>query len=367
MPETWIAILGWRDEPTDAVLEYCECLRGALAEQGITLELFRVRWHEIGWQKALWELREKASHSLNAVFIVQYTALTWSRRGFPWRVLSVFRLLKNGGARCAVMFHDSGGYPGRRLVDRLRRFAQIWTMRKALQLADVAILNVPPGNSRWLPTRSEKAIFIPVGANLPTTEKVSTQLAASKTRPPAIAVFSLSEGRVGEEEVQAIADAVSFVAQKVGPVRLVVLGRNSGAKGPRLKAKLAGARAEVIVHGILSGEEVVRVLRSCDVMLFVRGPISSRRGSAIAGIACDLPVVAQEGWETAAPITEAGVVLLPAGARDEFGPALVRVLADDAYRESLAERSRRAHERYFSWNAVAAQYAMALRKSEKDG
>jgi glycosyltransferase involved in cell wall biosynthesis len=261
------------------------------------------------------------------------------------------------------MFNDSGGYPGRRLVDRLRRFLQIRTMRKALQLADVAILNVPPGNSRWLPARSQKAIFIPVGANLPTAEIISTQQpAAAKTKLPAIAVFSLSEGRVGEEEVQAIADAVSFVAQRVGPVRLVLLGRNSEAKGPGLKAKLAGARAEVIVHGILSGEEVVRVLRSCNVMLFVRGPISSRRGSAIAGIACGLPVVAQEGWETAAPITEAGVVLLPAGARGEFGPALVRVLADNTYRESLAERSREAYLRYFSWEVIAAQYAQALRR-----
>jgi len=59
-------------------------------------------------------------------------------------------------------------------------------------------------------------------------------------------------------------------------------------------------------------------------------------------------------------IAEAAV-LLPAGAKNEFGPALVRVLTDDAFREALAERSRLAQERYFSWSAIAAKYAEYLR------
>jgi len=83
------------------------------------------------------------------------------------------------------------------------------------------------------------------------------------------------------------------------------------------------------------------------VLLFAGGPISTRRGSALAGIACGLPVIAALGCETAAPITEAGVVLLPEDSDSEFGPALVRVLSDSAYRESLRERSRRAQQRYF--------------------
>jgi glycosyltransferase involved in cell wall biosynthesis len=97
-------------------------------------------------------------------------------------------------------------------------------------------------------------------------------------------------------------------------------------------------------------------------MLFARGPISSRRGSAIAGIACGLPVIAEAGWELASPITEAGVVLVPETLVPEgFGPALVRVLSDPAYRESLEERSRNAQSRYFSWSAIGRQYAQALR------
>ena len=59
----------------------------------------------------------------------------------------------------------------------------------------------------------------------------------------------------------------------------------------------------------MPGKDVVRSLTVSDVLLFVRGHISTRRGSAIAGIACGLPVIAFEGPETAAPITEAGLAL----------------------------------------------------------
>ncbi|MGH9678032.1 MAG: hypothetical protein ACRD36_13090, partial [Candidatus Acidiferrum sp.] len=88
---------------------------------------------------------------------------------------------------------------------------------------------------------------------------------------------------------------------------------------------------------------------------------SSRRGRAIAGIAGGLPVVAMAGRETASPITEAGVVLLSAGAAEkEWGAALERVLTNRKYCDALAERSRRAQALYFSWQAIAARFAEAL-------
>ena len=147
---------------------------------------------------------------------------------------------------------------------------------------------------------------------------------------------------------------------------MAVLGRNSDLAAKELKEKLAGAPVEVIAHGLLAAGQVVKVLGNCDVLLFARGPLSTRRSSALAGIACGLPVVAREGWETAAPVTEAGVVLVPQAAKEGFGPALLRVLGDESYRALLAERSRQAQERYFSWRAIAAKFAQALRKDERN-
>ena len=54
-----IALLGRRDEPTDAVEEYCRYLGGALRDRGFAMELARVPWKERGWTVALRELQER--------------------------------------------------------------------------------------------------------------------------------------------------------------------------------------------------------------------------------------------------------------------------------------------------------------------
>jgi glycosyltransferase involved in cell wall biosynthesis len=116
------------------------------------------------------------------------------------------------------------------------------------------------------------------------------------------------------------------------------------------------------VSGVISAAEVACKLSSSDVLLFVRGPISSRRGSAIAGIACGLPVVAFAGPETAPPITEAGVVLVSPANAQEYAAALTRLLLDQPYQDALAAKSRDAHQKHFSWSEIAARYAEALRQ-----
>lgn len=354
-----MAVLGRRDEPTDAVEEYCQYLSKALAARGIVLELTRIPWAEKGWSRALGEFRKSALQTGNANwFLLQYTALAWSRRGFSVRVLRVIRLLKSKGARCAVVFHDAEAYYGDRPVDRIRRAVQNWTMRQAVRLADLAIFTIPPKIIGWLPAGTQNAVCIPVGANLPKPETAWTRSKLSREYTPAVAVFSLSDHGVRAIEVGDIAEATRYAVERVGKLRVVLLGRNSEEGGKELKEKLAGTPVEIVTHGLLAAEQVVQVLGSCDVMLFARGFLSTRRGSAIAGIACGLPVVAREGWETAAPITEAGVVL--AAGKDGFGPALLRVLSDESYRSSMAERSKNAQRQYFSWDVIAAQYERAL-------
>jgi glycosyltransferase involved in cell wall biosynthesis len=235
-------------------------------------------------------------------------------------------------------------------------------MRQALYLADLAVLTIPAEIIPWVPPSAQNIVFIPVGANLPSPETVWKRTTDHRTDSPAVAVFSLSGDGARAEEVRLIAEAVSHAAERIGKLQVMVLGRNSDIGGKELKGKLTESPVKVTVHGLLTAEQVVSVLGSCDVMLFARGPLSTRRGSAIAGISCGLPVVAQEGWETVAPITEAGVVLVSREKKEGFGPALLRVLSDESYRAFLAERSRQAQQRYFSWSAIAAQYAGTMRK-----
>jgi glycosyltransferase involved in cell wall biosynthesis len=362
-----VAILGRRDQPTDAVEEYCQYLGGALKDEGIEVEIARVRWDEIGSAASMQELRERIcdtpNPSRNDWFLLQYTALAWSRRGFPLRIVRLVRFLKRQGAHCAVVFHDAEAYGGNRWVDRLRRKVQRHVMRRLLLLSDISFCTIPREKVSWVPAGAKNIVFIPVGANLPSPEKAWSQSRNPAESKPCVAVFSITGNPRGQQEIRLISEAVSHAAKQIGPLRVVVFGRNSET-GEELRVKLAGSPVEVTVLGLIPAEEIVRVLGASDVLLFVRGQISSRRGSAIAGIACGLPLIAQEGSETAPPITDAGVVLVPAAAPSEFGPALLRVLGDQAYRASLAERSRNAQALYFSWSVIAGQYAKALRERD---
>src|SRR5215472_6466926 len=112
MTDQWVALLGRSDAPTDAVEDYCLYLAGALKELGVSLELERIKWEEQGWRHALREVRRKTDEQPGCWFLVQYTALSWSRRGFPLRLPKLIRFLKKRGARCAVVFHDANPYAG---------------------------------------------------------------------------------------------------------------------------------------------------------------------------------------------------------------------------------------------------------------
>ena len=162
-----IALLGRQDEPIDAVEEYCQYLATALQAHEIQLEIHRVSWEKDGWLGSLQTLRRQATKWRDTWVLVQYTALAWSERGFPQKVLRALKILKSAGVRLGVVFHDVEPYPGTRLIDAVRRFIQVWTMRRALALTELTIFTVPPERLSWLTLFPPNAFFVPVGANLP--------------------------------------------------------------------------------------------------------------------------------------------------------------------------------------------------------
>src|SRR5215469_11202460 len=127
-----IALLGRKDEPTDALEEYCRYLGNALQAHDIQLEITRIAWEISGWPKAFRNLELQAERWRDAVVLIQYTALGWSARGFPCEVPRVLRVLKSTGARVGLVFHDAEPFAGSRLADSLRRYVQVRTMRGIL-------------------------------------------------------------------------------------------------------------------------------------------------------------------------------------------------------------------------------------------
>ena len=280
------------------------------------------------------------------------------REGFPHRVLRVLKILKDGGARVAIVFHDVEPYPGTRLIDAFRRFDQIYTMRRALALTDRTVFTVPADRLSWLPSAPPKAVFIPVGPNLPIAHM--TQASFPQDGVPTIGVFGITHGESGARETQTIVKAVQFAAQTIGKLRLSIFGRHADLREGELREGLGNLPVELSVGGVMEPDQVVEKLSACDVLLFVRGHISSRRGSAIAGIASGLAVIAYPGSETAVPITEAGVVLVSPDHPEDLNAALVRVLSDSSYRKDLARRSLTVYKKHLAWPAIASRFCTFL-------
>jgi glycosyltransferase involved in cell wall biosynthesis len=359
-----IALLGRASATPDPVEEYCQYLSEGLRKQGISLATQRVLWAERGWRRALRSLRRRAKSWGGMWVLVQYTALAWSARGFPLRFSRVLHILKKAGARVGVVYHDVEPCTGARLIDRLRRRAQLHAMRSAMDACEVAVLTVPMEKLTWMEPHYTHSVFIAVGANFPLTGEAASRKSFARDRKLSIAIFSLTDGKFMQREIGEIADAVSFASSCVGDLRLKVFGRNSENAEGELRKRLNGMPVEIQVLGLLSNEDVARTMSNCDVLLFVRGPISTRRGSAIAGIACGLPVIAAEGPETSSLIKDAGVAFYSPQKKGDLGEVLLHVLEDEHYRASLAQRSWIAQQRYFSWNVIAAHYAEFLEKKD---
>jgi glycosyltransferase involved in cell wall biosynthesis len=353
-----IALVGRRDEPTDGVADYCDWLGGSLTGYGYQLETVRVNWQELGWRAALEELKEKAKYWRGDWVLLQYTTLAWSRRGFPWRTPEVLSAIQGSGVQCGVVFHDFGPFIAKGMIGTARKICHLRVLERLYEVADRAIFTVPLEKVSWLPPLHDKAVHIPVGANCPELAPVPP------TRPldtNTVVVYCVTTDHRLIQEVSDIGCAIKQASSVANGIRLVVLGRGSLEADSALRAEFVGTDVDVETLGLLSPEDVSRTLSRADALLFVRGHISSRRGSAIAGIACGLPVVGYEGPETGWPLTEAGLSLVPEGDREGLSAALTKVLSDPAFRQMLRDRNRRAQSNYFSWPVIAACLVQALR------
>ena len=360
-----IALLGRKDVPTDAVEQYCRYLGAALRSHDLQLEIRRVPWEILGWRDALNALRLQAASWRGRWVLVQYTALAWSTRGFPYKFSRVLKILKSAGARIAIVFHDVEPFRGPRLVDRLRTRVQLHAMRCALAAAELAIFTIPLEKLSWLTGSPSRAHFIPVGPNLPIpipSEQEFTSVGQCSATPT-IGVFIITGGEPGARETKIILGAVRHAAQKLGKLRLSVFGRHAELREAALREGLQDLPVEVSAEGVLDDQQVIDRLRAADVLLFVRAPISTRRSSAIAGIAAGVPMVAFAGAETSWPVTDAGVLLTSPKNPAELHDALVRVLSDPELRASLRQQNALAYRQDFSWPAIAARFAAVLKST----
>jgi glycosyltransferase involved in cell wall biosynthesis len=358
--KTWIAFLGHRDSPTDGVQDYCTFLSEALARRGVELKIERLHWSEDGWLTALRNLWRRSADWRGQWVILQYTAFGWSRYGFPFGVVAAIAILRRRGAHCAIVFHDGTSYPSNSVVERCRSISQQWVVRQAYHMTECRIFTIPLDRVSRLKQLSDKAAFIPIGANVPSPSQFDQIATGSTERTPTVAVFGVTEPPNGQQEIETVAHVMRQVAASCEGVRLLVFGRGAEASEKPLRRALQGVPLILDVRGILEAKQASQVLTSSDALLFVRGQLSGRRGSALAGVACGLPVVGYFGSETAFPITEAGLELVHEGDREGLSRALIHILSDSQHSQRLRRRSFCAQENYFSWEKIARAFVGIL-------
>ncbi|MDJ1168129.1 glycosyltransferase [Roseofilum sp. BLCC_M154] len=357
-----ITLLGQQQAFADGVFDYTEKLEQSLAQKGVECDRLSMQWREWGWLKALQWLWVESGQWRDRWVIAQFTASAWSKLALPVMFVVVVGLLKIRGVKTAIMFHEVQGYSGERLKYKIRRWIQLWTIRTAMKLADRSVFNVDLEQLTWLPIASCQATFIPVGSNMPEPDLMAVKSKGdySQSKTKTVVVFGMTSVDITRDEVEALSATIGQTAKNIDFLHLVTLGRGSKEAEPELRKALKEANVEISVLGLLEPEQVSQTLAASDVQLYVRGDISTRRGTAIAGLACGLPIVAYAGTETGHPIPEAGVLLVPEGDKEALASALIQVLKDEKLRLELQQRSLEVYKKHFAWDAIAKRFIEEL-------
>jgi glycosyltransferase involved in cell wall biosynthesis len=355
--EKWVALLGRRDFPADGITDYCGYLGQNLAPHGIELRMARVEWVEKGWLRSARHLLRQSKQWRGLWVLPQYTALGWSRRGFPLGIVITVAMLRMRGARCAMVFHEPWGTEGPRLVDRIRCRFQNWTVRTLYRLSEKNIFTIPLSTIPWLPKDYAKCASIPLGPNIPENLTNRSALQNQNGNAKTVVVFCVSESPHGEREIGEIAAATRLVKSAGLEIRVIFVGRGTTEAKSAIDRAFADSSIEVCNRGLCEAEEVSRIFSESDAMVAVRGKLYLRRGSALAGLACGLPIVGYSGAATGTIIEEAGVTLVPFGDKQALGAALREILTTPAIWKEMHEKNLRIQEKYLSWKVIAGSYA----------
>ncbi len=144
---------------------------------------------------------------------------TWISSKKVLRVLDVLRAAK---VRTGIVFHDVEPYGGKRPIDKLRRAVQLYVMRQAVRRCDLAICTIPLEKISWLPKNVANATFYSCGEQIFLYWEQDQSEKKPANQAPTVAVYGVTDGSAGEEEMKLIAGSIRLAAARTGKLKLVV-------------------------------------------------------------------------------------------------------------------------------------------------
>ena len=361
-----VALLGHADQPTDGVRDFVQLLGRAVEGRGRPFLVERLPGLDPSAHARLQALTR--AHG-GAWFVVQYTALQWSRRAVPLGLPRLLRGIRTAGGRAAIVFHDVAPYAGTRPVDYARRALQRHTMRRAVALTDHAFVagqhgpgtHVPGGFAGWAPA-SDGLTFLPVGSILPPLAAEQCGRPQPRTRRPGgvtrVGVFGITDGRDAIEAAQ-IGEVLRLASARMGAVEFVAFGRGTDRASALLRQHVPAGIA-VRTLGVVAPETLLAEAVELDALLFVRHHVSAQRSSAMAAVAAGVPIVGYRGAHTSLPVEGWGLRLVPEGDVEALAAALVEVTASEALWQQLHAANLTAYTRHIAWEHIADRFLDGL-------
>jgi glycosyltransferase involved in cell wall biosynthesis len=221
-------------------------------------------------------------------------------------------------------------------------------LRLVAEASDRVYVSIPAWTDHLSARVKRRTDWRPVPSNLPTEVSPEQRARARASLPEGTVVGHF--GTYGQAIARILEPALVQVLEADAGRLGLLLGRGSGAFREQLAHRHPALAERLHARDALSSEEASAFLRACDVLLqpYPDG-ISTRRGSAMAGLSLGVPMVTNTGHLTE-PLwrDELPVALVEGVSPSALAEATEDLLARDDARRALGTQAASLYRERFS-------------------
>ncbi len=279
--------------------------------------------------------------------LLQYTPQAFGYYGTNWPLC---RWIARRPEELWVMFHEvytpwQWSPPHATIAVMTRLMA-----RTLVRAATRVFVSIPAWERLLRPMNPQARIqWLPIASNVPTEADAMTVSGLRQKLAPDGAPIIGTFGTFGGHIVQALGEVLPLTLRRHERAVVLLIGRGAQSFADAMCLRYPHFKARMHVADGISPEQVAQHLCACDLLIQPFGDgISSRRSSAMAGLALGLPMVTTRGflsedlWETSG-----AVALAPAGNIEAQQQQIDRLLADPGARRELGVRARELYRSRF--------------------
>jgi glycosyltransferase involved in cell wall biosynthesis len=290
---------------------------------------------------------------------VQFNQFSYGRYGFnPWLPLTL-RAIRRRTPRLkmAWMAHEDF-VPVINWKFAVMTLWQRWQFWMLGRQSDRIFISVEPWVERYAEWFDAPVTLLPVGSNIPRIEMTKAEARAHVGLAPDAFVAGIFGTMRTSRMMGSIQDAV-FALHDRDPRTCVLY---VGPDGDVVRSAFPGV--PVLDAGRLPADDVSIHLTAMDLHLapFIDG-LSTRRGSAMAGLQHGVPTVSNVGTTTDAAIASAhgrAVLLAPPNDRDQFARCALQLLDDPVLRMRIGTAGQAFYDTHYRHDVVAQQLLTCL-------